>query len=100
MLLLAVVKFYTSYNMEQEAHDKVELGETPRRLIWKCCRYSSVKKFEDAFWQLIKLDANKAIGCGIFGHLSNFYKCWPEAAGDVISDVGTDIHASFGDSRL
>ena len=34
---------------KQEAHHKVGLGETPRRLIRKRCRYSSLEKFEDAF---------------------------------------------------
>ena len=33
----------------QEAHHKVGLGKTPRCLIRKCCRYSSLQKFEDAF---------------------------------------------------
>ena len=34
---------------QQEAHHEVGLGETPRCLIRKRCRYSSVEKFEDAF---------------------------------------------------
>ena len=40
-----------------------------------------------------------------FGHFSNFDKRQSEAAGDVISGtasdyVGTEVSASFGDSRL
>ena len=47
----------------------------------------------------------KAVGCGIYYHFSNFDKCWPEAAGDIISGVasdyvGMDIHARICDSRL
>ena len=34
--------------IEQNAHHRVGLGETPRRLIRKCCRYSSLEKLEDA----------------------------------------------------
>ena len=49
-----------------------------------------------------RLNAN---GRGIFSHFSNFAKCRPEAAGDVISGMAldyesTDIPASFGDSML
>ena len=40
---------------EQEAHHKVGLGETPRRLIWKLCRYSSFEKFGDAFEAAVHL---------------------------------------------
>ena len=51
------------------------------------------------------LNANKAVGYGIFRRFSNIDKCGPEAAGDVISGmaldyVGTDVPASFGDSWL
>ena len=34
--------------LQQEAHHKVGLGETPRRLIRKLWQYSSGEKFEDA----------------------------------------------------
>ena len=33
----------------------------------------------------IRFNANKALGCGIFGRLSNFDKCRPEATDSVIS---------------
>ena len=36
-------------DVQQEAHRKVELGESPRRLIRKRCRYSSFEESEDAF---------------------------------------------------
>ena len=47
----------------------------------------------------------KAVGCGIFGRFSNFDKCRPELAGDVISGValahiGMDGSAELGDFRL
>ena len=54
----------------------------------------------------IILNANKAVGCGIFSRFSNLDKLFrPEAGGDVISSValdyvGTDVPAGFGDSRL
>ena len=31
-----------------------------------------------------------AVGGGIFGRFSNFYKCRPEVAGDIISGVAVD----------
>ena len=34
---------------QQEAHHKVGLCETPRRLVRQLCRYSSLEKFDDAF---------------------------------------------------
>ena len=34
---------------QQKAHNKVRIGETPRRLILKRCRCSSSEKLEDAF---------------------------------------------------
>ena len=40
---------------EQEAHHKVGLIETPRRLIRKRCRYSSIEKFKDAFHAVLHL---------------------------------------------
>ena len=53
----------------------------------------------------IILNAKKAIGCGIFGRFSNFDKCQPEAAGDVISGMALDyvstyVVASVGANRL
>ena len=47
----------------------------------------------------------KAVGCCIFSRFSNFYKCRPEVAGDVISGValehvGMDVHAKCGESML
>ena len=59
------------------------LGETPRRFNLYRCRYSSLQKVEDAF-DTTRLNASKAVGCGIFGCFSNLDKCRPEAAGDVI----------------
>ena len=38
-----------SPSFQREAHPTVWLGETPRRLTRKRCRYSSLEKFEDAF---------------------------------------------------
>ena len=53
----------------------------------------------------IILNANKAVGCGIFRRFSNIDICRPEADGGVISGValdyvGTDVCAGFGVSRL
>ena len=53
----------------------------------------------------IRLNANKAVGCSIFGRFSNLDKYRPDAAGDVIYDtaldyVGTDVPAGFGDYSL
>ena len=48
MLLIKLI-VVTELFAKQEAHHKVGLGETPRRLIRKLCRYSSLDKFEDAF---------------------------------------------------
>ena len=56
----------------------------------------------------IILNANKAVGCGIFRRFSNLDKCRPcrpEGGGDVISSValdyvGTDAPTGFGDSQL
>ena len=36
-------------DFKQETHHNVGLGKTPRRLIQKLCRYSSLEKFEDAY---------------------------------------------------
>ena len=53
----------------------------------------------------IALDnADKAVGCGIFGHFSNFDKCRPEVAGEVVSGtaldyVGLDVPVKCGDSK-
>ena len=38
---------------KQEGHHTAGLGETPRLLIRKRCRYSSLEKFEDSFEALI-----------------------------------------------
>ena len=53
----------------------------------------------------IIINANKAVGFGIFCRFSNLHNCRPEAAGDVMSGMaldydGTDVHASFGDYKL
>ena len=53
----------------------------------------------------IILNANKALGCGIFRRFSNLHKCRPEAGGDVIASVALDyvatvVPAGFGDSQL
>ena len=45
---------------KQEAHHKVGLGQTRRRLIRKRCRYSSLEKFEDAFDTALDLMQTKA----------------------------------------
>ena len=47
----------------------------------------------------------KAVACGIFGRSSNFDKCQPEVAGNVISGVavdfvGSDVRAKCSVSRL
>ena len=39
------------------------------------------------FTREIILNANKAVGCGIFGRFSNLDKYRPEAAADVISEM-------------
>ena len=44
---------------KQEAHQKVGVGETPRHLIGKFGRYSSLEKFGDAFDAAVHL--SKAI---------------------------------------
>ena len=69
---------------------KVGASETPR------CQYSSFEKFEDAFDTVLDLMQTKP---------SNFDKCRPEEAGDVMSGValdyvGTDVRASFSGPRL
>ena len=53
----------------------------------------------------IILNANKAVGCGIFRRFSNLNKCRLEAGRDVISGtaldcVGVDVPAGFGDLQL
>ena len=35
--------------LQQAIHHKIGVGKTPRRLIRKRCRYSSLEKFEDTF---------------------------------------------------
>ena len=47
----------------------------------------------------------KAVVGGLFGRFSNFDKCRPEEAGDIVSDaaayyVSIDVSAKFGDSKL
>ena len=37
------------YEQKQEAHYKVGLGETSRRIIRQLCQYSSREKYEDVF---------------------------------------------------
>ena len=49
--------------------------------------------------------SSETVGGGIFNHYSNFHKCLPEVAGEVISGVavelvGADASAKCGDSRL
>ena len=36
-------------HLEDAAHHKVGLCDTPRRFVLVRCRYSSLEKFEDAF---------------------------------------------------
>ena len=53
----------------------------------------------------IILNADRAVGNGIFGRFSNLNKCRLEAAGDVISGVvldyvSMDVPASFGEYKL
>ena len=52
-----------------------------------------------------ELCSSKAVGCGIFDLFLNFYRCQPEVVSNVISamadqDVGKDVCANFGGSRL
>ena len=47
--------------MEQEAHNKVRVCKTLRHFILKCCRYSSLKKFEDAFDTALELMQTKPL---------------------------------------
>ena len=75
---------------EQEADHKVGLSETPRRLIWKRCRFSSLEKFEDDFDTALDLVQIKPTEAAFLDVFLNFEKCWPEAADDVISDVAED----------
>ena len=54
---------------------------------------------------VLEIYSSKAVGCGIFDRFLNFYNCQPEVVSDVISsvvdqDVGVDVCANFGDSRL
>ena len=49
---------------------------------------------------IILPNANKTVGCGIFGRFSNLDKCRPEVAGTVLDYVGADMCASFGDHWL
>ena len=51
---------YTTFIHKQEAHQKVGLGETPRRFKLKRCRYFHSKKFEDAFETALYLMQTKA----------------------------------------
>ena len=99
----------TEARNKQEAHHQVGLGETPRRFVLKRCRYSSLKKFEDAFdtalgnTALYLTEASRRMQ--YFSPFPNLDKCRPEAGGDVISGVtldyvGTDVPAGLGDSRL
>ena len=49
--------------------------------------------------------SSEAVGCGIFDRIWNSDNCQPEVASDVISDmvhrdVGVDVFANFGNSRL
>ena len=53
--------------------------------------YSSREKFEDAFDSA--LNAKTAVGCDIFGRFLNFDNCRPEAAGDVISNIASNMSA-------
>ena len=76
------------------------LGETPRHLIRKRCRYFLLEKFEDAFDTALDLMQTKPSDAAF----SNFDQCRPEAAGDVMSGMALDyvgrVPESFGDSRL
>ena len=52
-----------------------------------------------------EIHSSEAVGCGIFDRFLNFDNCQPAVVGDVISgmvdqDIGMDICANFGDSKL
>ena len=52
-----------------------------------------------------EIHGSEAVGCGIFDRFLNFDNCQSAVANDVISgmfdhDVGMDVYANFGDSRL
>ena len=54
---------------------------------------------------VLEICSSKAVGCGIFDRYLNFDICQLEVVTDVISgtadkDVGVDVCANFGDSRL
>ena len=82
----------------------MRLCETPRRLLRKRCRNSSLEKFEDAFDTALDL-VQTAPSDAAFSAVLNFDKCRLEAAGDAISGMaldyfGTDDPPGFRDSRL
>ena len=52
-----------------------------------------------------EIQSSEAVGCGIFDRFLNLDNCQPETVTDAISgtvdqDVGMDVCANFGDSRL
>ena len=54
---------------------------------------------------VLEIYSCEAVGCGIFDRFLKFDNCQPEVFSDVISgradqDVGTDVCAFFGYSRL
>ena len=64
-----------------------------------------ISNVADILHALIILNANKAVGCGIFRRFSHFNKCRPEAASDVVSGrfVGptvVDKRVKFHDASL
>ena len=54
---------------------------------------------------VLEIYSSEAVECGIFDRFLNFDNCQPEVVRDVISgmvdqDLGMDVCASFGGSRL
>ena len=55
--------------------------------------------------RVLEIYSSEAVGCGIFASFLNYDNCQPQVVSDVISgmvdrDVGLDVCANFGDSRL
>ena len=75
---------------KQEARHKVGLGETPRRLIQKRCRYSSLEKFQDTFDTALDLVQAKPSEAAFLAVFFNCEKCRSKVADDVISVMAVD----------
>ena len=79
------------------------LGETPRRFILECCRYSSLEKFEDAVDTVLDLMQTKPSGAAfsaVFRSLINADRKQLVISGVALDYVGADVPASCGDFRL